>query len=484
MFYLREMHKYLLKSNFSSLFLTLLLLMFSVIHFSSFAFQNKDSVDYSVVNNKAKEFIDLFLKGENKEAYGYFNDEIKSLMDLQTFGQVKDQLQKQYGEFVNKEGMGNSFSDSLKIVEVVLKYQRALLNARLVFNDSSKIAGFFFIPTFPRANTEGVVYISADRFTEYEFTFGSKNWEVQGSVDVPKYKKSLYCVVMLSGSGPNNRNSEIGPNAPFMDIAQGLATNGIMSFRFDKRTKTYNKKMIADTTLNITLNEEYYEDADNAIDFVYKYADSTKINIKGIILLGHSQGGSVVPYLLNYSKNKDKIIGGILMAPPARPLEDLVVEQLTYIAELDNVIDDKEKKEIEKAQDVATKVKNINELEKFKNVRNSTELPLGLPYEYWISLKENKFLENLKDEKQALFVLFGGKDYQVTAKDLSIVESVLADKLNQKDSKYKIKFYDNLNHLFMKHDGIPTPEMYNQKNNVNEEVILDIVKWIKTAFRE
>lgn len=435
-------------------------------------------IDYRKVTKLAKDFLDFFQKKEFTKAHNYFDENVKNLMTVETLGQAFNQIESNYGKLDSIGEIGNSATDGLKIVEIVLHYPKTMLNYRFAFDDNDKIAGLFFIPTYPRANTSDVKYIDTTRFIEEEIEFGNPDWTIKGSLCIPKYKKSMYAVVMLSGSGPNDRNSELGPNTPFLDIAHGLATNGIMTIRFDKRTKTYGKRMIQDSTSKITLEEEYYQDADYAIDFLKRYSNYLKVNLKGIIILGHSQGGMVTPYIINNSKYKDIISGAILMAAPARPFEDMIYEQFEYIFKLDNLLDDKESKELEK---LSASIKKVKDLE---NNKTATDLPMGLDYYYWKSLNNNNFNENLGKIEKPIFVLQGGKDYQVTAKDLNIIEEILKDKINQKDSKLKIKFYENLNHCFMKSEGTPTPEMYMQKNNVNEEVIKDISTWIKKVFAE
>lgn len=435
-------------------------------------------IDYRKVTKLAKEFLDLFQKKEFSKAHTYFDENVKNLMSIDALGQAFNQIETNYGKLDSIGEIGNSSTEGLKIVEIVLHYPKTMLNYRFAFDTDDKIAGLFFIPTYPRSNTSDVKYIDTTRFTEEDVEFGNPDWTIKGSLCIPKFKKSMYAVVMLSGSGPNNRNSEIGPNAPFLDIAQGLATNGIMTIRFDKRTKIYGKRMIMDSTSKITLEEEYYQDADYAIDFLKRYSEYLKVNLKGIIILGHSQGGMVAPYILNNSKYKNMISGAILMAAPARPFEDMIYEQIEYIFKLDNLLDEKETKELEK---LSASIKKVKDLE---NNKTATDLPMGLDYHYWKSLSQNNFNENLSKIDKPIFVLQGGKDYQVTAEDLNIIETILKDKINQKESKFKIKFYENLNHCFMKSEGTPTPDMYMQKNNVNEDVIKDLSTWIKKAFTE
>jgi hypothetical protein len=174
------------------------------------------------------------------------------------------------------------------------------------------------------------------------------------------------------------------------------------------------------------------------------------------------------------SKFKDKISGGIFMAAPARNFEDILLDQYNYLFTLDNVLEQKEQDELNKLKLQIAKVKDL------ANHKDDKYLPMNLPYEYWVSINECKPIENIKINDKPIFFLQGGKDYQVTLQDLNLFETALANKKNT-----KFKFYDNLSHIFMQVEGKPNPaDMYTQKNNVDPEVIKDIEKWVKSAFKE
>ncbi len=429
--------------------------------------------EFENVNKLAKEFLQNMIDKQYEKAHNYFDENVKNLMTIEKLQETHGQLNTAFGVFSQFGDIGNSKMENMKIAEVIMKYEKNNLNTRLVFDTTNKIAGLFFIPTYERTNKNAVTYIDTSRFTEEDVEFGNPDWSIKGSLCIPKYKKSMYAIVMLSGSGPNNRNSEIGPNVPFLDIAQGLASSGIMTLRFDKRTKLYGKKMYETTNSHITLKEEYYDDTDYAIDFISRYADYLKVNLKGLIILGHSQGGSVLPYIMKNSKFKDKISGGIFMAAPARNFEDILLDQYNYLFTLDNVLEQKEQDELNKLKLQIAKVKDL------ANHKDDKYLPMNLPYEYWVSINECKPIENIKINDKPIFFLQGGKDYQVTLQDLNLFETALANKKNT-----KFKFYDNLSHIFMQVEGKPNPDMYTQKNNVDPEVIKDIEKWVKSAFKE
>jgi len=421
----------------------------------------KDEFEKS--NKIALEFIENFTTENYTESYSFFDEKIKSLVSLDQLKQTYTQLESAFGKFKNVVSIGNSKTDNLKISEIVLKFEKSLLNARIVIDSNYNVAGMFFIPTYERQTNNLISYIDTSRFVENEIEFGNKDFLIKGSLCIPNYIKSLNAVIMLSGSGPNNRDSEIGPNSPFKDIAHGLASKGIITFRFDKRTKIYGKK-IFQNNLDLTLNEEYYEDTDYAIEFLQNYCKINKIKIKNLIILGHSQGGTVIPYILNNSKFKEDINASIFMATPARNLEVIVKEQYNYIFTLDNTLDSAEQKQLDNLDIQISNLKNNKE----------ENLPLGLSKQYFNSLDKNDFNGNLTKSQIPLLIMSCGKDYQVTPVELNIIENILKNNQN-----VNYKFYDNLNHIFIKVEGVPSPSHYNKVSNVDSQVIEDLVKWIK-----
>ncbi len=142
---------------------------------------------------------------------------------------------------------------------------------------------------------------------------------------------------MVHGSGASDRDETVGANKPFRDLAYGLAERGIAVIRYDKRTKVYGADS-APAGKEITFDEESVDDALSAI----KLARSIPtINPERIYILGHSLGGTLAPRIVQRS---DKVPAGIiLLAGAARPLEDLFISQVKFLASAlpstkDNVI--------------------------------------------------------------------------------------------------------------------------------------------------
>ena len=122
-------------------------------------------------------------------------------------------------------------------------------------------------------------------------------------------------VVMMQGSGPQDRDETIGPNKPFRDIAWGLAERGVATLRFDKRTYAFPKSYKG------SLESESIDDAVDALGFVRKLQG---VDASKLFVLGHSLGGLAAVYVAQ----KAPVRGMILMSAPGRPMDQVIRDQV------------------------------------------------------------------------------------------------------------------------------------------------------------
>ncbi len=266
----------------------------------------------------------------------------------------------------------------------------------------------------------------------------------------------------MQGSGPNDRDESVGPNKPFRDLAWGLASQGVAVLRYEKRTRQYGAKM-AGMQDKITVKEETIEDAILAVDLL-RHTDG--IDPQRIFVLGHSLGGMLVPRIGVLDPG---IAGFISMAGAARSLEDVILDQFTYLANLDGSVTAEEKASLDQVKQQVDRVKDP----KLSVETPSTELPLGIPAAYWLDLRGYQPAEVAKELHRPIFVLQGGRDYQVTQADFELWKKALDG-----EKGIEFKLYQALNHLFIAGEGQSAPEEYQKAGHVAEEVVNDISKWV------
>lgn len=419
------------------------------------------SITFSQVDENliAKNFVILLDEEKYEEAVEFFDASVKNLISANKLEELWKSLERQVGNFREILGVRNEVVDSYKIVYVTCEFDLIDIDIKIVFSNK-KIVGLFFQQAPPRKGYVPPYYVKVDSFIEREVKIG-KDFPLPGKMVIPKGEGPFPLVILVHGSGPNDMDETIGPNKPFRDLAWGLASFGIASLRFDKRTKVYPGKF-SEFKDGFTVMDEVIEDVLYAIELV---KDFEEIDNNKIFILGHSLGGMLAPRIASLSKD---VAGIIIMAGPTRPLEDLILEQTKYLSELDGIIDENEKAQIKLIEAEVQKIKDP-ELEK-KYPPNY--LILDVPVSYWADLKKYDPVLTLANLQIPAIILQGERDYQVTLKDFEGWSKLASDE------RISLKIYSKLNHLFMEGEGKSDPQEYYKEGHIPEYVIKDIAEWI------
>lgn len=298
-------------------------------------------------------------------------------------------------------------------------------------------------------------------FHEKEVLIHSASFQLPGTLTLPVKGSNFPIVILVHGSGPSDRDETVGPNKPFRDIAHGLAEKGIAVLRYEKRTKVYGAKSFPNDS--VTIDAEATDDALAAIDLA---STIKEVNSNRIYVLGHSMGGMLAPRIAERSRKP--LSGIILLAANARGLEDLIVEQMEYLASLSPL------SEIANAQmeEIKKRVANIKKLGS-ADFDSSIQSPFNLPLKYWSSLKQYNQLNVAKHLDIPMLILQGERDYQVTMVDFEMWRSALSAK-----KKVQCKSYPTLNHLLQAGTVKSTPQEYLKVSPVDSCVINDLVTFI------
>jgi dienelactone hydrolase len=378
------------------------------------------------------------------------------------------QLPVQLGAFKKQMASRRERLQGYEIVLITCEFEKATLDARVVFDKTGKIAGLGFVPTAPPVKYEPPSYADPAKFDEVEVTVGSGDWALPGTLTRPKGEGPFPAIVLVHGSGPNNRDEELGPNKPFRDLAWGLASRGIAVLRYEKRSKVYGKKILSDPKLEatMTVKEETVDDALAAAALLKK---TERIDGRRVFILGHSLGGFLMPRIALAAKPLG-IAGFISMAGLTRPLDDTILRQMSYIYGLaGGTVSEEDKKKLDDIKAQVAKVKALTGADKA-----STTKLLGAMPAYWLDLRGYDPAGLAKSVQAPMLFLQGGRDYQVTTEDLENWKKALGER---KDVEFRL--YPKLNHLFYEGEGILTPLEYVQKHgSVALEVIDDIAAFI------
>lgn len=296
-------------------------------------------------------------------------------------------------------------------------------------------------------------YVDQSAFTETTVSLdGPGDCSLGGALTVPVGEGPFPGIIMLSGSGPTDRDGTVGPNKPYKDLAWGLATQGVATLRYDDRTAT-----CPVDGATITIDEEYTEDALTALA---RLREAPRVGPVGVA--GHSLGGQVAPRVAARDGDLDALV---MLAAPARSLLDLVVEQTEYLLELDGQVTDQDRQQLRATEAAVQRVRDLDIPE------GGTLLGAGRPY--WESYLDYDWIATARGLSVPTYLGQGARDYQVTVEgDLAVWRDELpADRTDS-------RVFEALNHLFIPGEGPARPQEYFQPGNVDEAVVTALAAFL------
>jgi dienelactone hydrolase len=344
---------------------------------------------------------------------------------------------------------------NMHVVIVPLHYANGGLLARIAVNEEGKIASFLIQPASAPAAAPPAANAG---FSEHDFAVPSPKGELPGTLALPDGAGPFAAVVLVHGSGPQDRDETIGPNRPFLDIARALAAQGIAVLRYEKRTKARPQDFTGD---NYTVDDETTNDAVNAIAAL---ASDPRIDAKRLFVFGHSQGAMLAPRIAQQS---GKLHGVIMLAAPARSLLDILPEQNRFLMGLDGNISAEEQAYLDDLQRKIAAVRGTGEMA-------AADWLMNVPPHYWREAEKIHPLADAQALKLPMLLLQGGRDFQVIDTDWQLWKKTFPD-----NARVTLKHYPSLNHLGIAGQGAPNLQEYNTPGHVDTQLIDDVAAWIK-----
>ena len=418
----------------------------------------------SELDVRARTFVRHMAEGKPGDAVKMMDKTMAAAMPASKVTETWQALLAQAGTFDSVSGTRLATESGFRCVYVTCKFSSGGVDTKVVFDAAGQVSGLWFSPS--QAETPSYkqpLYADTLAFTETECTIGAGQWKLPGTLSMPKGEGPFPAVVLVHGSGPNDRDETAGPNKPFKDLAWGLASKGIAVLRYEKRTKQYQAEM-ATQVETLTVSQETVEDALAAVVLLRQTKGVDPVRV---FVIGHSLGASLAPRIASEAAEGDGSIAGLVMlAPNATNIADLIVEQVEYIASLDGKVDDRESAEIKRVKDDVAKVVG-GQMQK-------GEVILGAAKAYWDDLLAYDPLETAQSLEIPLLVLQGERDYQVTMRDFNLWKDALGVKEGA-----TLRSFPSLNHLFIQGEGKSSPAEYQNPGNVDAAVIDAIAVWVK-----
>ena len=319
-------------------------------------------------------------------------------------------------------------------------------------------------------------------YTEEEVTFASPGTGITlaGTLTLPKGTGPFPAMLLIAGSGPQDRDNSIANHRPFLVIADALTRRGVIVLRYDKRgVGKSSGSTDAATTIDLAV------DAAAALAYL---RSRKEVDMAHVGLLGHSEGAIIAPYL---AKNSKDVTSLVLLAAPATPGEQTLLNQSEMIGRAGGLNDDQLEASLgfdKAAYSLVRQEKDPAALsEKLVKLVKETGLDSALPpsaLETQLRMLTSPWfrffldydpLPNLKAVKCPVLALYGQKDLQVSSKaNLPLLQKALQQAGN---SHADVRELSELNHLFQ-HAFTGTPAEYSAiEETFSPETLKIVVDW-------
>lgn len=339
----------------------------------------------------------------------------------------------------------------------------------------------------PQEPTKPYPYISED----LTFENSIDGITLAGTLTLPKTGSNFPAVVLISGSGPQNRDEELMGHKPFLVLSDYLTRNGIAVLRYDDRGTGKSTGNHGQAT-----SADFANDAEAAFAYL---KTREEIDPKKIGLAGHSEGGIIAPKVAVANK---EVAFLILMAGTGIPGDELLLLQQRMLGKASGMT---ENQLIE--NDIISKkafelVKNSNSLERdlfdlmsetFRNIPKN-QIPNGMTEADFVNAQVNQmtspwmqyFIQydpspTLEKVTCPVLAINGSKDLQVAPKEnLEAIKSALERGGNNQVTTVEIP---ELNHLFQESTtGMPS-EYASIEQTFSPIAMEEILQWINEHIK-
>lgn len=373
--------------------------------------------------------------------YACFDAKMQQAISSSQLKDMWTQVEQQLGPLEKEKEWKQDAIDGTVVYYTDLQFQRAPLRLLVTFNADNKVSGLRLL-SVPPEEKPLVAPFDSVHLEESPIEVVSGKYKLPGTLTRPKGKTHLPIIILVHGSGPQDRDGSIGPNKIYRDIAWGLAAQGIAVLRYDKRTYVYGKASVPEGK-EITPDEEVVEDAVSACQLA---ASLPFIDKRKVFIAGHSLGGLLAPLIATRCPS---VTGLILLAAPSRPQDDILKEQIRYLGSLNGNTDEK------------------------LLAQQYQQIKAAAPQIYWDYLDKYAPVMTACSLSVPMLFLQGERDYQVTMQDFAMWKLGMFGKTNA-----TFQSYPTLNHCFMQGTGKSTPMEYNHPARVYGKVMEDIAKWV------
>ena len=354
----------------------------------------------------------------------------------------------------------------------------------LVLRRTSANAG---LPERPQEPTAPFPYQAVD--VQYENP-RADDVLLAATLTIPDGQGPFPAAILISGSGPQDRNESLAGHKPFLVLADHLTRQGIAVLRFDDRgvgasTGTFGLATSADFATDVLAGVEYLK-------------TRPEVRAGQIGLIGHSEGGLIAPLVANETEDVAYVV---MMAGPGLPGDQILLLQSVLIARANGAIEagialnDRTQRELFRTlkgtddpstvrEEVrATLERSIEEIEAIDAAAAEAQrqqvsaqvVQLTSPWFHYFLTHDPR--EPLRRLQQPVLAINGGKDLQVPAgPNLEAIDEALTEAANK---DFTLHEFEGLNHLFQS-AGTGAPSEYAELTETLSPRVLQVISgWIR-----
>lgn len=310
------------------------------------------------------------------------------------------------------------------------------------------------------------------------------NIDLAGTLSFPAQGNNFPAVVLISGSGPQNRDEELMGHKPFLVLSDYLTRRGIAVLRYDDRGTAASKGDFKTAT-----TADFKTDGQAAFQFLQQRQEIDK---KRIGLIGHSEGGSIVfmaaeempeiAFVVSMAGTAMRGDSVLLLQNRSLFEKHLPIDQLNnYMSALQSVFETKDEMyklpALQKENVFKEKIQSLKSYQSLmptwqdnlKEVSNLIDSPW---FHFFLSYNPQ---EAIRNTHCPILAINGVKDTQVLPANLNLIKEAT---IKGKNSSVKTVAYEGLNHLFQ-HCTTGMPQEYAEiEETISPEVLKDIADWI------
>jgi dienelactone hydrolase len=407
------------------------------------------------IETATRDLVAALVRGDFVGASKGFDATMRSALPPEKLADAWRGVQGQVGAFVAIERVRLEPKGRYWISFARCRFERNEMVIKVVYDGQNQVAGLFFLDAAADVAWTVPPYANPAAFEEREVTVGSAP-SLPGALAMPKGAGPFPAVVLVHGSGPQDADETVGGVKVFKDLALGLASRGVAVVRYVKRTSAFPRGVV-------TVKEEVIDAARAAVDLLIA---TPGIDATRVVVLGHSQGGYLAPRIAHEDA---RIAGVVILAGNTRPLEDLLVEQLRYLASqapgathLQGALKDA--------------IRFKSEIEDPALTPGRAMMPVlggGMTGAYFLDLRGYHPEKVAADLACPLFIVRGERDFQVGEADFDGWKNALGAL-----PRVTLRQYSGCNHLFVVGTGPSTPAEYEKPGHVDLRLVEDIATWV------